>query len=63
MTTDRPYATALDPTEAMLQVHAGRGRQFNPVVVDAFLSAAQRRPGDIAPPDAPPAPAVVAAAG
>jgi len=62
MTTDRPYAVALDPEEAMLQIHAGRGRQFNPVVVDAFLAVAQRRPADIAPPDAPAAPAVVAAA-
>jgi putative nucleotidyltransferase with HDIG domain len=52
MTTDRPYAVALDVDEAMLQIHAGRGKQFNPVVVDAFLSAVRRRPADILPPEA-----------
>ena len=50
MTTERPYATALDMETAMLEIHAGRGKQFNPAVVDAFLSVARRRPGDIAPP-------------
>ncbi|HEX4746874.1 MAG TPA: HD domain-containing phosphohydrolase [Gaiellaceae bacterium] len=59
MTTDRPYAAALSTEEAMLQVHAGRGKQFNPAVVDAFLSVARRRPAELAPPEAP----LVAAAG
>ena len=53
MTTDRPYAVALDVDEAMLQIQAGRGKQFNPAVVDAFLSVARRRPAEIMPPDAP----------
>ncbi len=52
MTTDRPYAVALDLDEAMLQIHAGRGKQFSPVVVDAFLSVARRRPAEILPPGA-----------
>jgi putative nucleotidyltransferase with HDIG domain len=52
MTTDRPYAVALDVDQAMLQIHAGRGKQFNPAVVDAFLSVARRRPADIMPADA-----------
>ena len=52
MTTDRPYAAALDVDEAMLQIHAGRGKQFNPAVVDAFLAVARRRPPD--PPVMPP---------
>ena len=52
MTTDRPYAVALDLNEAMLQIHAGRGKQFNPAVVDAFAAVAQRRPAEILPPDA-----------
>jgi putative nucleotidyltransferase with HDIG domain len=56
MTTDRPYAVALDPEEAMLQIHAGRGRQFNPAVVDAFLSVARRRPAELAPPETSAAP-------
>jgi putative nucleotidyltransferase with HDIG domain len=59
MTTDRPYAVALDMAEAMLQIQAGRGKQFSPVVVDAFLRVSQRRPAEILPPDAP-APQVVA---
>jgi putative nucleotidyltransferase with HDIG domain len=54
MTTDRPYAVALDVDEAMLQIHAGRGKQFNPAVVDAFLSVARRRPAEIIPAGAPP---------
>jgi putative nucleotidyltransferase with HDIG domain len=53
MTTERPYASALDASEAMLQVRTGRGKQFNPVVVDAFLAIAKRRPGDVMPPETP----------
>jgi putative nucleotidyltransferase with HDIG domain len=58
MTTDRPYAVALDADEAMVQIHAGRGKQFNPAVVDAFLSVAERRPAEIMPAGAPPSAAV-----
>ncbi len=61
MTTDRPYAIALDVNEAMLQIQAGRGKQFNPAVVDAFLSVARRRPAEIMPPEA--APTAVGATG
>jgi putative nucleotidyltransferase with HDIG domain len=53
MTTDRPYASALSLNEAMMQIRAGRGKQFNPVVVDAFWEVAKRRPADVLPPDAP----------
>ena len=60
MTTDRPYAAALDVDEAMLQIQTGRGKQFSPAVVDAFLSVARRRPAEIMPPEVPPT--VVAAA-
>ena len=58
MTTDRPYAAALALEEAMLQIHAGKGKQFNPAVVDAFAAVARRRPGEILPPDVSPASAV-----
>jgi putative nucleotidyltransferase with HDIG domain len=58
MTTDRPYATALGMDEAVLQLHAGKGKQFNPVVVDAFASVSRRRPAEILPPEAAPASAV-----
>jgi len=53
MTTDRPYAVALDVDEAMLQLRAGREKQFNPAVVDAFFAVARRRPSDVMPPEAP----------
>jgi HD-GYP domain-containing protein (c-di-GMP phosphodiesterase class II) len=58
ITTDRPYAVALDVDEAMVQIHAGRGKQFNPAVVDAFLSVAERRPAEIMPAGAPSSAAV-----
>ena len=60
MTTDRPYAVALDVDEAMLQIQAGRGKQFNPAVVDAFLAVAERRPAEVMPPEAPAAPVAAA---
>jgi putative nucleotidyltransferase with HDIG domain len=53
MTTDRPYAVALTVNEAMLQIRAGRGKQFNPIVVDAFWELARRRPAEILPPESP----------
>ena len=52
MTTDRPYAHGLSLNEAMLQVRAGRGKQFSPTVVDAFWTVARRRPSDVLPPEA-----------
>jgi putative nucleotidyltransferase with HDIG domain len=52
MTTDRPYSAALDTSEAILQIHAGRGKQFNPAVVDAFVAVSHRRPAEILPPEA-----------
>ena len=58
MTTDRPYAASLEMEEATLQIHAGKGKQFNPVVVDAFAAVSRRRPGEIVPPDAAPASAI-----
>jgi HD-GYP domain-containing protein (c-di-GMP phosphodiesterase class II) len=59
MTTDRPYAFALPVNEAMLQIRAGRGKQFNPIVVDAFWELARRRPAEVLPPGAPAAAAAV----
>jgi putative nucleotidyltransferase with HDIG domain len=53
MTTDRPYAHGLSLNEAMLQIRSGRGKQFSPIVVDAFWNVARRRPGDVLPPEAP----------
>jgi HD-GYP domain-containing protein (c-di-GMP phosphodiesterase class II) len=45
MTTERPYARALPLTSALEQVRAGRGTQFRPDVVDAFLAVATNLPG------------------
>jgi putative nucleotidyltransferase with HDIG domain len=44
MTTDRPYHRGLSTEEAFAQIRDGRGTQFAPSVVDAFLAAARRRP-------------------
>jgi putative nucleotidyltransferase with HDIG domain len=44
MTTDRPYHRALSPDEALAEIRGGRGTQFTPAVVDAFLAAATLRP-------------------
>jgi HD-GYP domain-containing protein (c-di-GMP phosphodiesterase class II) len=45
MTSDRPYRLALDPADALREVVEGRGTQFAPAVVDAFLRALAARPG------------------
>jgi putative nucleotidyltransferase with HDIG domain len=41
MTTVRPYADALPPAVAVEQVRVGRGTQFRPDVVDAFLAVTE----------------------
>jgi putative nucleotidyltransferase with HDIG domain len=62
MVTDRPYRAALQLGEALSEVRGGRGRQFNPAVVDAFLAVAKRQPADVLPDDGPvDIPAVVVA--
>jgi putative nucleotidyltransferase with HDIG domain len=47
MTTDRPYHRALGEAEALAEVQAGRGTQFSPVVVDAFMFAAALLPDEL----------------
>jgi putative nucleotidyltransferase with HDIG domain len=42
MTTDRPYHRALTVQEALAEVRSGRGAQFAPEVVDAFLATLMR---------------------
>ena len=51
MVTDRPYRSALQLSQALDEIRAGRGRQFNPAVVDAFLVVAKRQPADVLPSD------------
>ena len=43
MTTDRPYRKGMPPWEAMEEIIANSGRQFDPVVVDAFKRAISGR--------------------
>jgi putative nucleotidyltransferase with HDIG domain len=47
MTTDRPYHRALSADEALAEIHGGKGAQFSPAVVDAFLAVALRRPVEL----------------
>jgi HD-GYP domain-containing protein (c-di-GMP phosphodiesterase class II) len=42
MTTDRPYRRALDRGQAIEEIKKNRGKQFSPLVVDAFLKACQK---------------------
>ena len=42
MTTDRPYHRALSFDEAFAEVRRGRGSQFHPGVVDAFVELARQ---------------------
>ena len=53
MMTDRPYHRALTVEEAAREARAGRGTQFAPEVVDAFLAVLRRRPALLAPHAAP----------
>src|SRR5439155_13036437 len=39
MTADRPYRDAMDPREALGEVHGGSGTQFDPMVVSALAGA------------------------
>ncbi|HEX8236459.1 MAG TPA: diguanylate cyclase [Abditibacteriaceae bacterium] len=42
MTTDRPYRKALTWSEALTEIERGKGTQFDPVMVDAFLEVIAR---------------------
>jgi putative two-component system response regulator len=42
MTSERPYRAALDATYAFSEIRKGRGTQFDPLVVDAFLKASAK---------------------
>jgi diguanylate cyclase len=43
MTYDRPYRAALSDEEALREIDAGRGTQFDPQLVDPFLELVSRR--------------------
>jgi putative two-component system response regulator len=44
LTSDRPYRRALSHADAIMLLVAGRGTQFDPIVLDAFLGALQEAP-------------------
>jgi GAF domain-containing protein len=39
MTCDRPYRSAMDPRDALAEIRAGAGSQFDPAVVQALVEA------------------------
>jgi len=44
MTSDRPYRAAMSHDDAMAEIEANRGSQFDPFVVDAFARLMESRP-------------------
>lgn len=42
MTSDRPYRKAMSPQHACGELQKGKGKQFDPVIVDAFLEVIGR---------------------
>jgi HD-GYP domain-containing protein (c-di-GMP phosphodiesterase class II) len=38
MTSDRPYRPALSYQAAVAELEAGKGTQFDPIIVDTFLT-------------------------
>jgi HD-GYP domain-containing protein (c-di-GMP phosphodiesterase class II) len=45
MVTDRPYRRAFSAAEAVNEIKMGRGKQFSPAVVDAFLKSQRSQNG------------------
>lgn len=46
MTTDRPYRKALSKEDAVFEIRNNAGSQFDPEVVEIFLSVIQREPAE-----------------
>jgi putative two-component system response regulator len=49
LTSDRPYRPALCREEALEIMRDGRGKHFDPEVLDAFLDVIEQQPIDITP--------------
>ncbi len=58
MTADRPYRKALEKQVAMAELRKGRGTQFDPQVIDAFLAVLESEDVPASQPAAPPLPAL-----
>ncbi len=56
MTSDRPYRKALDKQVAMAELRKGRGTQFDPQVIDAFLAVLEAEEAPAGQPETPPLP-------
>jgi HD-GYP domain-containing protein (c-di-GMP phosphodiesterase class II) len=41
MTAERPYRSAMSRADALRELRANAGTQFNPVVVEAFIATAE----------------------
>jgi HAMP domain-containing protein len=50
MTMDRPYSTGRPLDNAVAELRAEAGRQFDPVVVEALIEVATAEPGAVGPP-------------
>jgi HD-GYP domain-containing protein (c-di-GMP phosphodiesterase class II) len=46
MTTERPYAAAMSPADALEELRRGTGGQFAPAVAQAMLRICERDPAD-----------------
>ena len=43
MTNPRPYKSKLDQDEAVLELIKNKGKQFDPIIVDAFIREVLRK--------------------
>ena len=46
MTSTRPYRQRRTPEFALAQLEAGKGSQFDPIIVDYFIQMMRRRAAD-----------------
>jgi HD-GYP domain-containing protein (c-di-GMP phosphodiesterase class II) len=53
MTSDRPYRSSLSNEDALEEIRACSGTQFDPAIVEAFLAAYDADPLRFAPGDYP----------
>ncbi len=50
MTSTRPYRKAMSTSEALLELRKGRGKQFDPILLEAFFMAMEEKEDHLAPP-------------
>ena len=47
MTSNRPYRSAMNREDALLEIEANKGTQFNPEIVEIFLDIISFMPDDL----------------